>query len=280
MFKLNHDNPTATLIALLLLFGAEVICFGLPPLLWARIGRQQWRDAFSLRPTSLRELYGATLLAIGMIAATPLILALQNLVYRTNEAKERLATLHLGYILHDWPVLASLLIPLVAAVTEEMFFRGVLQRALLRRWPAWLAIGAGAVLFSAAHLDVAGFVVRLLLGIILSWLVYRGGSIFSAMWLHFAYDGILLSALAAEVRHFGMAELIRQAQTATHTLTPAQLASITLWSAALLAAGFWLCGSEHRKRARVAAIEAERRRETLPESGIDFSIAQPAGEAE
>src|SRR5438067_1066873 len=94
--------------------------------------------------------------------------------------------------LMEHPILTSVIFGLLAGICEELLYRGPIQVALLRRLPVKAAIIVAATLFSAAHMDVHGFPLRLLLGVILGYVVWRGGSIFPAMVLHAAYDATVL----------------------------------------------------------------------------------------
>ena len=71
------------------------------------------------------------------------------------------------------PVLAVLIAPL----TEELIFRGLILRGLLARWSPALAIAGSAVLFAATHLNPAQAPVALLLGAILGWVYVRTRSL-------------------------------------------------------------------------------------------------------
>lgn len=80
-----------------------------------------------------------------------------------------------------------LAVALVPAVAEELTFRGVLQ-PLLARWTGnvHVAIWSSAFLFSFIHFQFFGFLPRLLLGGILGYLVWWSGSLWPAIWTHFA----------------------------------------------------------------------------------------------
>ncbi len=71
------------------------------------------------------------------------------------------------------PVLAVLIAPL----TEELVFRGLILRGLLGRWRPVAAITASAALFAATHLNPAQAPVALLLGVILGWIYVRTRSL-------------------------------------------------------------------------------------------------------
>ncbi len=117
------------------------------------------------------------------------------------------------------PILIPLIIPLLAGCAEELLYRGPIQTAFLRRLPAWAGIGAAAVLFSLAHMDLHGAMIRIGLGVLLGWMVYRRKSIFPAMAAHFAYDAVALGVTAWAVRSEGVDAFIAHAADRQEVLT-------------------------------------------------------------
>ena len=79
-----------------------------------------------------------------------------------------------------------LMIGVVAAVGEELVFRGILVR-LFREWTGniHLAVFIPAFLFSALHLQFFGFLPRLLLGVFLGYLFVWTGSLRVPIIIHF-----------------------------------------------------------------------------------------------
>lgn len=79
----------------------------------------------------------------------------------------------------------------VVAFGEELFFRGVIERALLKRWRSpVLAVGISAVLFGSAHLWFHEFpnwrraVVVVVLGLVCGVAYWRSGSVRTSMVTH------------------------------------------------------------------------------------------------
>jgi membrane protease YdiL (CAAX protease family) len=101
------------------------------------------------------------------------------------------------------PVLTVLAVGLLAGLCEELLFRGPVQASMLRKLPPWAAIGFAAIIFAAAHLDLHGFVIRALLGVLLGWMVWRSRSIFPAMVAHALFDSTQLALTAWQLRHQG-----------------------------------------------------------------------------
>jgi len=85
---------------------------------------------------------------------------------------------------------------LLAPACEEIAFRGYLQSALRLRLTDRNALGLGAALFAAMHLNPVSLPGLLLLGLLFGWLALRSGSVWPAVAAHLANNGIS-SVLAA-----------------------------------------------------------------------------------
>ncbi len=71
------------------------------------------------------------------------------------------------------PVLAVVIAPL----TEEFLFRGVILRGLLGGWKPWAAIAISAALFGVMHLNPAQLPIALATGVVLGWVYVRTRSL-------------------------------------------------------------------------------------------------------
>ena len=89
-----------------------------------------------------------------------------------------------------WGLLGNLLvIALIPAIGEELTFRGVLQQALTRRCNVHVAIFLSAFIFSFIHFQFYGFLPRMFLGLILGYMFYYSGSIWTSILMHFINNG-------------------------------------------------------------------------------------------
>jgi len=95
-------------------------------------------------------------------------------------------------------VVSVLIVGVLAGFSEELFFRGALQRLLstTAMSPA-LAIWISAFIFSALHFQFFGFVPRLLLGAFFGYLLLWSGSIWLPMLVH-----ALNNSLFVILQHF------------------------------------------------------------------------------
>lgn len=86
-------------------------------------------------------------------------------------------------------LLNLLVIALIPAVGEEMTFRGVIQHSLTRRMNPHIAIILSAAIFSFFHFQFFGFFPRLFLGILLGYMFYITGSLWTSILMHFVNNG-------------------------------------------------------------------------------------------
>lgn len=81
-----------------------------------------------------------------------------------------------------------------AGIGEELLFRGVAQRLLIKMFKShWAGIIISAAIFSAIHMQFYGFIPRFALGVLLGAIYWYSGSLWVAMVAHFVYDAFLIT---------------------------------------------------------------------------------------
>jgi hypothetical protein len=81
-------------------------------------------------------------------------------------------------------------IAFMAGISEEIFFRGVLQKSLFEGTKnIHVAIWITAILFSAFHLQFYGFIPRMVMGAALGYMFYWSQSLWVPIFAHFANNG-------------------------------------------------------------------------------------------
>lgn len=125
------------------------------------------------------------------------------------EAQEaQIERLMRALILHGELPFLLLYMAVAPAVAEELFFRGALQTQLVRMMNPHLAVWLSAFIFSAIHLQVYGFLPRLLLGAVMGYLVLWTGRLAPAVWAHFLNNAYATLMAYAGVHFFGRPEWI------------------------------------------------------------------------
>jgi membrane protease YdiL (CAAX protease family) len=91
-----------------------------------------------------------------------------------------------------------LILALIPAICEELFFRGFLQRNMARMMRPHAAVWVTATIFSLVHLQFYGFFARLLLGVLLGYFLLGSRSLIPSIAAHFSFNltSILLTYAA------------------------------------------------------------------------------------
>jgi ABC-2 type transport system permease protein/sodium transport system permease protein len=179
---------------------ANVLLFGGYPLVSIRWSRVRFSSALSLARPRWLSFAGAALLGLALWPWVHEInLILRNLGVATLRADQLDRA---QSVLQQWhqlsPVFLVLVLAVLPAVVEELFFRGYLLGALLTDMKPAMAILASAALFALFHVILANllaverFAPSLLLGLVLGWMCYRSGSVWPGMLMHTLHNGSLV----------------------------------------------------------------------------------------
>jgi CAAX protease family protein len=136
-----------------------------------------------------------------IIAVVPLVPLLRNAKVTKSPALDT-SDLHS----HTLAVIVTIVIVVIGApIVEELFFRGLVQGSLTRRWGAWIAVWVQAAVFAAAHYQytmtavqalvtvVSIFVIGLMLGV-LRW---RYGRLGPGMFAHASFNALAIILILA-----------------------------------------------------------------------------------
>ncbi len=126
------------------------------------------------------------------------------------------------------------LLVLVAPITEELLFRGIILRGLLSRTRPAFAVLVSALLFALVHLNPWQFISALCLGLVLGWAYLRTGSVLLCILGHAISNGLMLLCSVLPVRIPGMIG------TPDFTLVEFQPWWLDSAGAVVLALGLWL----------------------------------------
>ncbi|MBR4138204.1 MAG: CPBP family intramembrane metalloprotease [Bacteroidales bacterium] len=95
------------------------------------------------------------------------------------------------------------IIAALAAISEELLFRSVIQKALIKLFKnTHVAIIVTALVFSAFHGDFFGFFPRFILGMMLGYMFWMSGSIFPSMLMHFVNNATIVMLYYLNTRGF------------------------------------------------------------------------------
>jgi len=186
-----------------LVAGTQALLIAAPALLFAWMGHYQWRETFALRRPAAATMAAAVLIGVGVLPWVHLLVQLQGRIWTPGPEQARVLSDLVLPALQQHPILAPIVVGVLAGISEELLFRGPIQAALLCRVPSRAALLIGAVLFAGAHLDLHGMPFRTALGYLLGWMVFRSGSIFPAMVTHAVIDAVSLGYQAWRLHTLG-----------------------------------------------------------------------------
>ena len=169
------------------------------PFLAARYGRVDLRETFRLRAPNVPAVLAALILAVGAfffcnMVCQPIARLAGDSAEIFSETFELLESGQSFWMI--W-----LVVGLLPALCEEALFRGYLLSAFSKRMKPWLAIGLSSLCFAVYHMNFYQGCYVFLLGLILGYVVLRGGSIVYSCLIHFVCNSIavLFSCFAEEI---------------------------------------------------------------------------------
>ena len=92
----------------------------------------------------------------------------------------------------------ALVVVVAAPLAEEVFFRGLLQRTLARRWPIWPTMVVTSLAFAASHFQALQFPALAAFGLVLSVIAHRTGRLGLNTWAHVGFNATTVVVLLAQ----------------------------------------------------------------------------------
>lgn len=174
----HHDR----LITLTGFFPIELLGVLGPALVLMRLTKVDFRAAFPLRPV---EPWRVLLIVVATAGMAVVITYLQAwFAHWTHLAyPKEIGELIRARSPRDWVLLITA-VALVPAFSEELVTRGYIQSALVPRVGPWVGIGLTAAIFALLHLTPSGIPTYVLLGIWLSVIRHRMGSLWGNVAAH------------------------------------------------------------------------------------------------
>lgn len=90
-------------------------------------------------------------------------------------------------------------VTIVAPFSEEIFFRGYLYSAFKKAWGVNAGLFLSSFLFALAHLEIYSFIPIFIIGWILAYIFEKTKSLFPVIFLHAAYNLILILIMLGQV---------------------------------------------------------------------------------
>lgn len=162
-------------------FGTQLILLAVPLFLVIYTKRDVKKTYGFARTKAVNYLGGAVLIAGAVLIN--LVIAI-GLAFVFPESAGNVETVFSDIMSGNVPAVL-LVIAVAPAVCEELLFRGVILHSLQARYRVPSAIAVTAILFGLYHMSIIKFIPTGLLGLLLCIVVWKTGSIYPAMLMHF-----------------------------------------------------------------------------------------------
>lgn len=160
--------------------------------------KESLRGALALQKIGLRELLTALIAGL----ALAIVLSETDNIFREIRPLREHERAQLARLLDQDALLARLglafAISIVAPITEEALFRGLMLRGIARTRGPYLALIISSALFGLGHVDPGAdlnwptLIVTALAGLYLGWITLVSGSITPAILIHSAHNAVAL----------------------------------------------------------------------------------------
>lgn len=150
-------------------------------------------SALGLSGAKPRYIVAAILIGLGGWIPAHELFALQNTISPVPKAILESNNTLMSAFENQGLWVPLLLIAVIPAVCEELFFRGFLLSGLRKSTKKWTAIIIVACVFAIFHIILIKFVITAVLGIVLGYLCWQSRSIFPSILAHMLHNGIAVS---------------------------------------------------------------------------------------
>ena len=198
-------------------------------------GEVDYREALALRATP------GSIVALAITLGISLQLPLHEVTnllgdvvpaFRVDEAAQYVSRAAIRIDSIRDAVLVPFVFIVVPAVSEELFFRGVLLPGLSRRYGRHVGLAASSILFGLIHVAPAAIVFATVAGFALGEVRRRAGSLLPSVAMHGAFNAVPVMLPASLVRIEGFNTIGSETQ---HVALPLVLGSALAAAAAMVA---------------------------------------------
>lgn len=167
-------------------FGSQMILLCVP-LLVVWYTKKDMKDTYGLNKTKAAGFLGGFILIIGMVCINMVV---SNIMIKLFPNSASNLTNTFSELMEGNLPETLFVIALAPAICEELLFRGVIFRSMQKKYRISTAIILVGVLFGAYHMSMVKFIPTGLLGVVLCYTVYKTGSIYPAMMMHFVNNAL------------------------------------------------------------------------------------------
>ncbi|TGL60444.1 CPBP family intramembrane glutamic endopeptidase [Leptospira sarikeiensis] len=180
------------------------LSFGFAIWVGLKISKQKYKEVLRLNLPDWKESVSFIIAAIGF---SIVLSELDNIFSIFFPKWELFTNLVQGIFNGDNIFLLAILLSVVAPLTEEFLFRGVILDRFLRSYSAWASFLLSAFFFGLIHLNPWQFIGSSILGVYMAWIVFKTNSIANSILVHAVFNGtpiLILYGFKLEIPGFSI----------------------------------------------------------------------------
>ena len=218
---------------------AQQLMILIVPLALAWYMKSDMKKLFCLKKPMLKMIPGNILLYIGTYL---LVLVASTLLTAIFPESAQTTATNFDILIKSPFALVTFVIAVMPAVGEELLFRGLTFSSLQEKQKIGWAIVISSLIFGAFHFSIVKLIPTAMLGACFAYIVYKGGSIYVTMFLHFLNNFI-------SVVQMKKSEVIAQMMPfmTKETISETELILIMVIGIICLAAGFLLMNGKQKE---------------------------------
>ncbi len=241
----SFATHTATMAVIQLVAATLVLWFGI------RKMPGGYRAVFSFKPIRAFLLLPVSLMAIG----THILLSeIDNFTRIFLPVPDLVENVFEGLVTAPTSVWGSILaLVVVAPITEELLFRGLILRGFLAQYSVRKSVFVSALLFALIHLNPWQFAGAFVVGLIFAWWFVETRSLLPCLFGHALFNAIPLIAgpvLQLEIRGYSSPSETPSWQPVWFDLTGCLLLGLGVWLWVRARAGLHECSNEDEIKAK------------------------------
>lgn len=173
----------------------QLISFGVVILIGFKKSKQKFNDVFKFNKVSLDVGIAIIIFMIGFVI---LLSELDNILNYFLPMPVFLMNVFEAIMAKQIFVLSIILVGIIPAFTEEMFFRGIILNGFKENYSERKAIIISALLFGIIHLNPWQFISAFIIGLFSAWICIKTKSIILSIYIHIFNN--IMSVIALKYR--------------------------------------------------------------------------------
>jgi len=177
ILNISENSPIAGVFNILF----SVISFFIVLLIGFKKTKRSFNEVFKINNVSIYLWLATIIFSLGFVILSS---ELDNIIFYFLPMPEWFKGLF-GTLMIEQPLIISIIyIGLIAALFEELFFRGLILDGLYKNYSKNKAIIVSAILFGIIHLNPWQFVSAFIMGLIMAWILIESKSIWLCVYFH------------------------------------------------------------------------------------------------